>query len=112
MTIEGTALLDRPTVCSAGLLTVRLLDVHRIDAPSICVADAVVRTSVPQAIEAIDFAIEVDGELPTKHRYQLSAHLDLDGDGVVGRGDLVTMEAHPWHPEQQGRALVRLRRVN
>lgn len=113
MTIEGTAVLEVATFCPpSGRLTVRLLDVHRIDAPSICVADTALQPAGRQPLKTIDFALEVERGLPASRRYQLSAHLDLNGDGAVKRGDLVTKEAYPWHPGHHGRALLHLRLVH
>lgn len=113
MTIEGTAVLEEPTYCPpSGILTVRLVDVHRIDAPSICLADTVVRPDSRAPIETIDFALTIERSLPASHRLQIAAHLDLNGDGAIKRGDLVTKEAYPWHPGYQGKARLVLRRVN
>ncbi|MBG0792332.1 hypothetical protein IYY11_02510 [Methylocystis sp. H62] len=112
MTIEGTAIFERPTICQGGVLRVSLLKVDRIDAPSTTLAGVAIPADSDAPISEISFGIEIDDVLPERARYGLAAHLDLDADGSVTRGDLVTVESCPWRPGQAEPIRLRLRLVS
>jgi len=112
MTIEGTVILERPTICRGSVLRVSLLNVDRIDAPSTTLAGVAIRADSDAPISEINFGIEFDDSLPERARYGLAAHLDLDANGSVTRGDLVTVESYPWRPGQVEPIRLRLRLVN
>jgi uncharacterized lipoprotein YbaY len=97
---------------SGARLTVQLLEVSRADARARVVAEQEQtlnresNTSRPLA-----FALSVDA-LGAREQYVLSAHLDMDGDGKVGVGDYITMEAFPVaQANARAHHVIRLRRV-
>lgn len=111
MTIHGTAVFEHPIRLTNGVLRVRLIDVDRIDAPSISIAEGTVRPLTGEPVSEVPFSFDVDDNLLHRRRYELAAHLDLDVDGSVSPGDFVTMEAFPWRPDDRAPACIRLRQV-
>jgi uncharacterized lipoprotein YbaY len=75
---------------------IRLLDTTRIDAPSSVIAEVVlldVRLD-RAAKEGIDFRLAVE-EIDPRARYEVAAWVDVDRDGVKGKGDYVSTASHP-----------------
>src|SRR5262245_36046387 len=97
----------------AATLFVRIDDVTLADAPSAPLAQARLDRLAHRQGSASRWAIQLDGAArQPQHRYSIWAHLDIDGDGQIGRGDYITMESYPvltfGHPAE---ATVRLRPV-
>jgi uncharacterized lipoprotein YbaY len=98
---------------SGATASVRLEDVSRADAPSHVVAEQVIRQVNYRPGQAGRLAFELRVNNPNERaRYTVSAHLDVDGDGQVSRGDYITMESYPVLTQGYPRRLsVRLRKV-
>jgi uncharacterized lipoprotein YbaY len=98
-----------PEVASSvagATLRVRLLDVSRADASAETIAANVVEdVSVVAADQRIAFVLDI-GDLDPRHTYTLEAHLDIDGSGVVERGDYRTMEHFDVSPATVDRGHV------
>lgn len=92
---------------------VRLEDVSRTDAPSHVIAEQVIRHVSYQPGQAGKLAFDLHGAAPDERvRYSVSAHLDVDGDGQVSRGDYISMESYPVLTQDYPREVtVRLRKV-
>jgi hypothetical protein len=75
---------------------VRLEHIPRADAAATIVAESIVRdVSHCAGIETeIPFFIRVPDTAPRSH-LNLRAHIDVDGDGQVSEGDLVTARSYP-----------------
>ena len=75
---------------------VRLEEVSAADAPARVVAEHIRRNVAfdPQAGEALAFTLEAEAPDPTAS-YSVRAHIDLDGDGQVSRGDYISMQSYP-----------------
>lgn len=109
--IESDKQALRETDIQKAVLRVKLLDVTRIDDAAQMVA---ARSFPPQMISRgseVAFALDVTGRILPNHRYELAAHLDIDGNELIDRGDFITMEAFPW-PEPLGTSIyLKLRLV-
>jgi hypothetical protein len=98
---------------SHATVYVRLEDVSRVDAPSTTV-DEHVLTSVSHR-QGDEDRLSVDLSAPAasgRESYGVRVHVDVDGDGQVSRGDLISVESYPvltfGHPDV---VEVRLREV-
>ncbi len=81
---------------SGATMYVRLEDVSVADAPARVVAEDTRRdvSFESRAGESLKFAIEGAAPDP-KGSYAVRAHIDLDGDGQVSRGDFISMQSYP-----------------
>ncbi len=77
-------------------LRVRLEKVSELDAPAVTVAECVKPDVAfdPGRANALGFAL-AGGELDARERYVVRAHVDVDGDGKVSRGDYVSAQSYP-----------------
>lgn len=75
---------------------IHLLDVSLADAPSFIVAEEVIEDIAERILkgETIKFALYGEIKNP-RASYTVSVHIDLDGDGRVGRGDYINMQSYP-----------------
>jgi uncharacterized lipoprotein YbaY len=81
-----------PNPVDGATLRVRLLDVSRANASAETIAATVAwDVSIAAIDQRVPFVLDV-GELDPRHTYTLEAHLDMDGSGVIERGDYRTME--------------------
>ncbi len=81
---------------SGAILTVSLEEVGRADAPSSVVAEQTRHGVTWQPGEPGQTSFQLEGPAPDKAgQYIISAHLDVDGDGKISRGDYITMESYP-----------------
>jgi len=98
---------------SGATAYVRLEDVSRADAPSDVVAEQVIRQVKYQPGQTGRLAFDLRGSTHHEHaRYIVSAHVDVDGDGQVSRGDYVTMQSYPVLTQGYPRLVsVQLRKV-
>jgi uncharacterized lipoprotein YbaY len=101
---EGEAPFEGATVY------VRLEDVSRADAASTVVAEQTLR-GIASSQGPVLFRLT--GEpLDPQASYTVSAHVDVDGDGMVSAGDYLTMESYPVSAQSVGEELtVRVRRI-
>lgn len=98
---------------SGAVLTVRLEEVGRADAPSDVVAEQTRYGVAWEPGEAGQASFVLYGPAPRKSaHYAVSAHLDIDGSGQVSRGDYINMASCPvltlGHPRRVTLRLTRL----
>lgn len=101
MIVRGTLQIraDIPAIRNATA-TIRLEHVPHADAAASVLATTILHVShQPGDVTRIPFAIAIPAEGPTRH-LNLFAHVDVDGDGELGIGDLVTTQAYPVGSEQ------------
>jgi hypothetical protein len=75
---------------------VRLEDVSRADAGATPIAEQVLKDVSHRAgaEKSLDFALY--GAPPVQGAdYNVSVHVDVDGDGEISRGDYITVESYP-----------------
>ncbi len=95
--VEGKITFEQGVQPFTGAtMHVRLEDVSVADAPARVVAEDTRRdvSFDPQSEESLKFAIE-GAEPDLKASYSVRAHIDLDGDGQVSRGDFISMQSYP-----------------
>jgi uncharacterized lipoprotein YbaY len=81
---------------SGATAYVRLEDVTQADAPAKTVAEQVINNVSYQAGGGARLPFTLTGDLPgERRRYAVRVHVDVDGDGQVGRGDYISMESYP-----------------
>jgi putative lipoprotein len=94
--VSGTIELQAVTQpASNATVRVRVQDTSRTDAPASTVAEEVL-TGVNIALGGVSIPFTVRG-IPQdpRARYTVRVHVDLDGSGVVTRGDYVSTQSHP-----------------
>jgi hypothetical protein len=97
--ITGRLLFDRPRLLPAECrIRVEVIDARWADAAHRVIAVAQIdRASLPEEVEVVPF--HLSATLPASGPPCLvTAHVDVDGDGRVSRGDLITMESYPIEP--------------
>ncbi len=94
--VEGEIKFEEAPPFSGATMYVRLEDVSVADAPARVVAEDTRRgvSFDPRAGESLKFAIE-GAEPDPKASYSVRAHIDIDGDGQVSRGDFISMQSYP-----------------
>ena len=95
--VSGEIQFDQPPrLPSDAKAYVQLLDVSAADAPSRIIAEQVL-TDISQKSssgQAIPFVLY--GTLPDERgSYEISVHVDLDGDGKISSGDFINMQSYP-----------------
>lgn len=95
MLVTGELLLpaDAPAHRAVPVL-VEVREIGPADAPSSVVASQVMEAVAIAPHGRIAFAVEVPDIDPRRH-YGLRAHVDVDKDGRVGPGDLLSTVARP-----------------
>jgi uncharacterized lipoprotein YbaY len=95
--VRGEALFpENAPAVSGATLYVRLQDVSYADAPARLIAEQVIPdvSWSGKGPHRVEFALE--GSVPDERAdYAVAAHLDVDGDGRVSRGDYLSLERHP-----------------
>jgi uncharacterized lipoprotein YbaY len=80
----------------AATLFVRLDDVTLADRPSTPLAQAQIDQVAHRQGSQSRWVVQLGGAAAQpQHRYSIWAHLDIDGDGQVSRGDYITMQSYP-----------------
>jgi uncharacterized lipoprotein YbaY len=101
---------DWGTAAPGAELVVRLEESSRADARSSVIAET--RLPLPSQETRIPFRLEAGG-LDPRATYRITATLDLDGDGRIGKGDYLNMASFPVITRGFGRhVVVEIRRVN
>jgi uncharacterized lipoprotein YbaY len=90
--VTGEVLLDEP-VSGSATVRVTVEDVTRADALARAAGEVTIALA-PSARGPVPFAVEVAAVDP-RASYALRVHVDLDGDGEVSAGDLVSTQSHP-----------------
>lgn len=89
--VSGRVLLPQALTKSA-LTIVEVLDVTLADAPSIRKGKTTVAATGGAPIA---YHVTVLAKIDPKHSYSVRAHVDVDGDGKVSKGDYVTTQSYP-----------------
>lgn len=90
---------------SDATIYVWLEDVSNADAPAIIVAEQILYSVAytPDSLDTVHFSV-VGQRLDTHTSYAIRIHVDMDRDGLVSRGDYITMWSYPvltfGHPRQ------------
>ena len=80
---------------SNATIHVRVQETGRSDAPAVTVAEAVLRSvDIVPGGKSMPFTVR---GIPrnARKRYSVRVHVDVDGSGVVSRGDYVSTQSHP-----------------
>ena len=96
--VDGVLRVDpAPPPLRGATLHVRLQDVGVADAPARTVAEYVRRDLAydPAHDPPPAFRLSTTALPPGATTYVVTAHVDLDGDGEVERGDYVTKQSYP-----------------
>ncbi len=110
--VQGSIRLEGKAPVFKSSIYLRVIDVSRADAPSITVSENVLRdvTLGGEPQQTIAFSIEYSPE--KGKRYELSVHVDADGDGKISRGDYINMVSYPISPlETASSPEVRARKI-
>ena len=111
MRVTGVVVLPAGTApFREATLRVRLLDVTLADAPSPVLAETTMAGQRHTGTAELAVPFVLPAELPAGWRgdLQVSAHVDLTGDGLVRRGDLVSTASHPVFPLGEDHCVVRV----
>ena len=95
MLVTGELLLpgDAPTAAGATAL-IEIREIGQADAPSSVAGQQVLDDIAIGPGTRISFEVTV-ATVDPRHHYAVRAHVDLDGDGKVGPGDLLSMTSEP-----------------
>jgi uncharacterized lipoprotein YbaY len=90
---------------SGATLYVRLENVTDADIPSQVVADYVQQNVAFDPNTGRELLFSIAGDAPdSRVSYAVRVHIDIDGDGAVSRGDLISMQSYPvitfGHPKE------------
>lgn len=84
---------------------VRVQDTSRADARARTVAEQVLRgVNVAPGSPPLSFTVR-GIPLDQRARYSVRVHADVNGNGVVSRGDYVSTESHPVHTSESSASL-------
>jgi uncharacterized lipoprotein YbaY len=112
--VEGELRFPADAVAFRGAIArVTLLDVTRADAPARTVAEQAVANVTHPGGEGqpVVFTLRLQQRDP-RARYVVRAHVDVNGDGRVSRGDYISAESYPVLTfGHSNRVVVRLRSV-
>jgi uncharacterized lipoprotein YbaY len=110
MRVAGVVVLPAGTpLFRSARVHVRLLDVTLADAPAPVLAETTVAGQRRSPAEQeIPFVLHADLPADWRGDLQVAAHVDLVGDAVVRRGDLVSTVSHPVDPRGGTRCVVRV----
>lgn len=112
--IGGQVVLDAGESFSDATVRVRLEDVTNVGAPSVTVSEQVIHAVSHQAGSRQQLPFVLSGQASNpRARYNVRAHIDVDGDGLVSVGDYVSTQSHPVTLQNPaGLVTVRVSRVS
>ena len=95
--VTGEILLPAGVVLpTRAVAYVRLLDTSLADAPSITVAEQIIKDVAAQNAKGRSIKFALYGELrDARASYTVSVHIDVDLDGLVSVGDYISMQSYP-----------------
>jgi putative lipoprotein len=80
---------------------VRVQETGRSDAPAVTVAEAVLRdVSIVPGAQSTPFTVRGIPRNARAH-YSVRVHVDVDGSGVVSRGDYVSTQSYPFQTSSE-----------
>ena len=92
---------------------VQVEKIGEIDAPAVVVAQKRLRGISHRPGEAFVYRTEMLLDAAESGMsYDVTAHIDLDHDGSVGRGDWITMQSYPLSLVQHEEVTLCLKEVN
>lgn len=81
---------------TGGTMYVRLERITAADIASEAVADYVEKNVAFDPKTSSDLSFAIAGNLPDpRASYAVRAHIDIDGDGAVSKGDFISMQSYP-----------------
>lgn len=86
---------------SNATVHVRVQETGRSDAAAVTVAEAVLRNvNIVPGAQSVPFTV---CGIPrnARARYSVRVHVDVDGSGVVSRGDYVSTQSHPFQTSSE-----------
>jgi len=98
----------------APIVTVRVEDTSRSDAPSKIVGEQRMdRVPLDPAGTRLPFAVDVPaGLIERRGRYTVRVHIDVSGSGEVSEGDFVSTQSYPvLTTDDEGLVTVRVKAV-
>jgi uncharacterized lipoprotein YbaY len=111
-TVRAEVLLPDEVPARAATLRVRVADVSREDAKARVVGEVEERDIALPAGGRLSVDVPVPGDVDPARRYAVQVHVDVDGSGRYGEGDLITTERVPVLTQGAGdSAQVRVRRI-
>jgi uncharacterized lipoprotein YbaY len=93
--IRGWIRLPSPQVFDDAVAIVGLDDVSKIDAPSIRVAEAIIRP-IGGLLDRIPFYLTIDPNLRASDSYVLTAEIRCSKKERLSPGDFLATTAFPW----------------
>jgi uncharacterized lipoprotein YbaY len=95
--VTGEILLPAGVALPARAVAyVRLLDTSLADAPSITIAEQIIKDVAAQNAKWGSIKFALHGELrDARANYIVSVHVDVDLDGLVSVGDYISMQSYP-----------------
>jgi hypothetical protein len=80
---------------------VRVQETGRSDAAAVTVAEGVLRNvNIVPGAQSVPFTVRGIPQNP-RGRYSVRVHVDVDGSGVVRRGDYVSTQSHPFQTSSE-----------
>jgi uncharacterized lipoprotein YbaY len=111
-TVRAEVLLPDDVPDRAVVVRVRVADVSREDAAATVVGEAERRDVPLEPGGRLSVTVPVTAEVDPRGRYALQVHVDADGSGRFGSGDLVSTERVPVLTRGAADAAqVRVRRI-
>ena len=111
--VKGEIVFDQPPqLPPAAVVRIALQDTSEADAPATVVAEQVLRGASREANEhgLVRFALpfESAGE---RRSLSLSAHVDLNGDGRLEKGDYINMQSYPVSAAQLDDIAIHVKQI-
>jgi hypothetical protein len=94
MQVSGSLLLPADAPTGRGRVLVEVREIGPADAPSSLVAEQVQENMAVSPRGRLSFSVNVS-RVDARRHYGLRAHVDMDGDGRVGAGDLLSTISQP-----------------
>ena len=99
---------------SGASVKIEIHDVSRADAKSVTVSTFQIHklSKHSSTANSIPFELSVDF-IPRKVNYSIWAHIDVDRDNQISKGDFITMQSYPIKPQNVHEPfIVTVRQVN
>jgi uncharacterized lipoprotein YbaY len=98
VTVQGTVSGDAlPQDLERAVVRVQLQDVSLVDHPAQVLAETFTRPTVTGGRQLADYALPPCA-LDPRRDYSVWAHVDLDDDGRLSPGDLISTRSYPVRP--------------
>jgi hypothetical protein len=103
--LRGTVIMPLCAPCATAMMVIDVRDTSLVDGVSPVIAVSSFPNTVVMPGHRHHFAMEAP-EVPPTHCLSLGCHIDLSGEGVLTRGDLLCAEPVPVAPVGDVDALV------